>query len=572
LKIKLPTFPKARQRFNLQRFILVLVVAFILRLFLSFFETEVGVDSIHYILMGDNIAHGSSFDTFNTTGGHWLLPPAFPLLIAFFRLIGFGLEWSGHLASVTAGTFLLLPLYFLTRRLYGDSVAWIAIIIASFFPILVDYSTVILTENLFAAFVLLMLLSVVKAYSKKGKKIDAFWSGFSLSLAFLTKTFGLFLLPFLLISFLCGRGGNSKNKGIHLLGIALLGFLILAVPYWIGLRAYTGQWVIDGKGMGQASRIYATSLEDEHIDPRYTGELTSDGSDFLINENPLGTRPSDLSVFSFTGNYLKKYVQKLIRIYQDFPFTPTYPNNVCLLYLLPAILLGLGIFSGPGTWLVRHRDRFMFYWLIPFVFGLPLVFVEVRYFIPVIPLLIPFMAVGVEVMAEWMVTRFSGVRGIFVRPVAGPGVTIILALFIILATPKLTYKVTNWGDPMVSYNPRKAAAHWLVSNGYHPERIMEYGHSVSFYSGAQSILIPDGDLDDVISIARTYDVDLLSLDEFYVLRADRRPEIEYLFDTDSDIPGELELIYLDNNYAGLKHVIYRIHPVNEPNLNISDPD
>lgn len=549
------------ERYETLKLVAILVVAFLLRIFLARFETEVGVDSVHYILMGDNIADATSLDTWNTTGGRWVLPPTFPLLVAFFRLFGAGLEWSGHLAAVTAGTALIIPLYCVTRRLFGIITAQVAAIIAAFTPILVDYSVVILTELLFATFVLWMLLFVIRALSSEENIWDSLLSGIFCALAFLTKTFGIFLLPFLLLSFLFSKaGGRTRSTRF---GLALLGFLILAVPYWLFLHQYTGRWVIDGKGQGQQVRIFARNLTEEHIDPRYTGELTEDGSDFLINVDPSASIPEGLSTGRIVFNYVKKYAQKLVRIYQDFPYTPTYPNNVLLLYLFPTILLGLGIFTGPGRWSERHGDRFLLYWICPFVFGLPLIFIEVRYFVPVIPLLVPFMARGAEVVSEWIVNRFTGMKGYISKPLAAPALTIVLAVFILLALPKITYKLTNWNDPMVSYNPRKEAAEWLLRSDYDPERIMEYGHSVSFCSGAQSILIPEGDLEDVIGIARKYDIDLLSLDEFYLLRAHRRPRIEYLFDIDDPAPPGLERIYIDDRFPELMHVIYRIRSPEE---------
>ena len=547
--------------------LLAILVALVVRLIVARLETEVGVDSVHYILMGDNIAHGRSWDTWNTTGGRWILPPLLPMLIALFRLMGASLEWSGHLAAVTAGTLLPVPIYFLTRRLYGETTALVAVILAGFTPILVDYSAVILTECLFAACALAMLIFAHRSFSEPGTAWDGFWAGVWAALALLTKTFGILLVPFLLLSYLFGKGGHSKVGPRKQVVMAAIGFLILAIPYWGALRQYTGRWVLDGKGIGQEARIYARDLTEEHIDPRYSGELTEDASDFAINAGPQESRPTEAIPGGIVYNYVKKYLQKLVRVYQDFPFTPAYPNNVLLLYLFPTLLLGLGLFTGRGSWRERPSDRFLLFWLCPFIFGLPLIFVEVRYFIPVIPLLIPFMALGAEKMGRWAQQRFA-------RPEAASGglsqsaaLGIVVAVFILLALPKITFKLTNWDDPMVSYNPRKAAAEWLEANGYGGQRIMEYGHSVSFYSGGQSILIPQGDLSEVIRIARKYGADILSLDEFYCLRAHRRPELEFLFDTSQPSPPELERIYHDERHAGLHHVIYRIrspeeHPEN----------
>ena len=164
--------------------LIVICLAFGARLALARFEAEVGIDSVHYVLMGDNIAHGRTWDTWNTTGGRWILPPLFPLLIALFRLLGAGLEWSGHLPSVAAGTLLLLPVYLLTKRLFGPTTAVAAAWVAAFLPILVDYSVVILTECLFAACALSMMVFIHRAFSEKGTGLDSLWSGYGLGSRF----------------------------------------------------------------------------------------------------------------------------------------------------------------------------------------------------------------------------------------------------------------------------------------------------------------------------------------------------------------------------------------------------
>jgi 4-amino-4-deoxy-L-arabinose transferase-like glycosyltransferase len=538
--------------------LVIIGVALTARLVLAHYETEVGIDSVHYVLMGDNIAHGRAWDTWNTTGGRWILPPAFPLLIALFRFLGVGLEWSGHLASVFAGTLLLLPIYFLTKRLYGRDTAILAAWIAAFTPILVDYSVVILTECLFAALLLTMVIFVHRAFSEKGSSADSFWSGLFLGLAFLTKTLGIMFLPFLILGYLLSRKGQSLAPPFKQASLAFVGFLVLAVPYWVVLHAHTGQWVIDGKGVGQENRLYARNLEEEHIDPRYSGVLTPDGSDFLINSPQEEIIPAWATPGNLASNFTKKYLLKLVRIYQDYPFTPTYPNSVLLFYLFPAILLGLGLFSGNSSWKYRKSDRFLLFWLCPFIFGFPLVFIEVRYYIACVPFLIPFMAVGAMDLTKWINERFSKNPTAPSSLCTSRQMVIVALIFLILALPKLTYKITHWNDPFVSYNPRAVAAQWLSNNGYHPEKIMEYGHSVSFYSGAQSILFPAGNLDDLIRIAHKYNIDLLSLDEYYLHQGDRRPNLNFLLNSKTPPPPPLKLIYSDERYPGLHHYIYQI--------------
>ena len=103
-----------------------------------------------------------------------------------------------------------------------------------------------------------------------------------------------------------------------------------------------------------------------------------------------------------------------------------------------------------------------------------------------------------------------------------------------------------------------------MDNGIHPAKIMEYGHSVSFYSGAQSILIPAGNLDDVLRIAHKYNVEILSLDEYYLHQGNRRPALNYLLSSNGPLPSELDRIYSDERYPGLHHYLYRIKSTNVP--------
>jgi hypothetical protein len=362
-------------------------------------------------------------------------------------------------------------------------------------------------------------------------------------------------IPFLILAYAFSKGGNSKTRASKQVLLALLGFFLIAAPYWIALRVYSGRWVVDGRFGGYTSQIlYSTDIDQEIIFERYSGELTPDGSDFLINNGLAHPRPEWATPGRVLANYIHRYSQKLLRVYQDYPFTPTYPDNVYLLYLLPAILLGLGLFTESGRWKDRPSDRFVLYWLIPFIFATPLIFVEVRYYIPLIPILVPFMAIGAVYLAWWFNNRSTSPSDARQNRY----LVWVIAIFIILALPKITYKITHWNDPSVSYNPRKVAAEWIIQNTGHPARIMEYAHSVSFYSGAQSILIPKGNVENVIRIAHRYDVHYLSLDEYYLHMGDRRPELDYLMDSHRNPPEGLKLLYFDERYPGLHHYIYEI--------------
>ena len=388
----------------------ILLLAVAVRLLLIRYETEIGVDSVLYILQGNNIAHGG-WDTWDTTGGRWIMPPLLPILVAIFRLMGVGLEWSGHLASMAAGVLLLIPVYILTKRLYGDRAAIAAAWIAAFTPILVDYSVIVSTELLFAACAITAMIFTHRAFSLKGTIWDVFWSGIWIGLGFLARSLGIILLPWLLISYLFGRSGPSRSRSIKRTIVALIGFVIIALPYWTALKQSTGKWVIDSRfGTYGGQELRSDSTDQEASYSRYTGELTPDRSDFLVNVPSLQNEYKTESPSAIVSEVAHRYIQMLMRIYLDFPFTPTFPNGVQLFYLFPVFLLGLGFFTGTGKWRDRDSDRFMVWWLAPFILILPLVFVVVRYYIPVVAMLMPFMAVGAVYLASWIRNAFPDAR------------------------------------------------------------------------------------------------------------------------------------------------------------------
>jgi hypothetical protein len=69
-----------------------------------------------------------------------------------------------------------------------------------------------------------------------------------------------------------------------------------------------------------------------------------------------------------------------------------------------------------------------------------------------------------------------------------------------------------------------------------------------------------GNVSDVVRIARKYGVEILSLDEFYNLRANRRPELDFLFSSTGPVPPDLVRIYSDERHPDLHHYLYLIRP------------
>ncbi len=544
--------------------ILVLLLALGLRLFMAHFENDIGVDSYHYALMGQNILKGE-FDTWDPNGGRWTLPPVFPLLIALLHIFISNIETAGRMASIFAGTLGCFAIFLAVRRLFGDVEALVAAFLCAITPILTDYSVIVLTETTFAALYGFALLFSFLTFLKPGKWYFPLLTGIMCALMYQTKAYGICFIIFALLVIAIGNKYKFKLGGKFLwrsMGLALLGWMLLVIPYWIFLYNYYGKFVLDGKAVGQLSRMFAYDIPEERVDPRYEGTLieTSDGKlDYAILHEGYVKPPKPLD---FAKWFVRKYIKKLIQIFWDFPTTLSYPDNIPLLNLLSIILVGLGLFTMPLNARNNFPAIFVLLWILPYFTILPMVFIEVRYYIPLVAILNIFAALGVLKMADWLKSCFPmfSENSFYKRR----ALMIVLIVVFIFFLPKNTLKATHAHDPEVSYNEYKVAAEWIKEH-YNPvpSPIIEYAHSVSFYAGVQSLQLPRTDIDTLVKFARQRGAKLIVVDERYTFRRRKRPELNEMNNPDPEEVEELrakglELVYSDMKYPDQRLFIYEV--------------
>jgi 4-amino-4-deoxy-L-arabinose transferase-like glycosyltransferase len=543
--------------------LLILILALAVRLFMARYENDIGVDSYHYALMGQNILDGK-WDTWDPNGGRWTLPPFFPLLIALFHIFISNIETAGRAAAMFAGILTCFTIFLITRRLYGDKPALVAAFLCAVTPILTDYSTLVLTETTFAFLYGLAMLFSYLTFVKPDKWYYPFLTGFICALMYQTKAYGLCFILFALLIIAIGNRYKFKLGGKFLwkaLGLTLIGWLVLVVPYWIFLTGYHGKFVFDGKAVGQLSRMFAHDIPDERIDPRYEGTLIEldDGTlDYAVLHEELIKPPKPLD---FVKWFARKYIKKLIQIFWDFPTAFTYPNDIPLLSLLTIFLIGLGLFTIPLNARENFASIFVLLWILPYFTVLPMVFIEVRYFIPLVAVLNIIAALGTLKLAEWLRASFPmfNEKSLYRKH----ALSIILVLIFIFFLPKNTLKATHAYDPDVFYNEYKIAAEWIKDN-YDPVPgpIIEYAHSVSYYSGVRSLQLPVTDVETLVRFARQHDAELIVIDDRFTMRRRTRPALSLLADPEryaGEIPGYgLKLVYVDDKYRDHHVYIYEV--------------
>ncbi len=543
--------------------LLILLLALGVRLFMARYENDIGVDSYHYALMGQNILEGK-WDTWDPNGGRWTLPPFFPLLIALFHLLIPDIETAGRAASMFSGVLTCFTIFLIARKLYGDKASLIAAFLCAVTPILTDYSLLVLTEMTFAFLFGLALLFSYHTLDERSRWYYPFLTGVVCALMYQTKAYGLTFILFALLVIAIGNRYKFKLGGKFLwrsMALTLAGWLVLVIPYWIFLYDYHGKFVLDGKAVGQLSRMFAHDIPDERIDPRYEGTLIEldDGTlDYEVLHEQFIKPPKPLD---FSKWFVHKYIKKLIQIFWDFPAAFTYPNDIPLLNILTIILIGLGLFTMPLNARHNFASIFLLLWMLPYFTVLPMVFIEVRYYIPLIAVLNIFAALGALRMSEWLRSCFPMFhRSSFYRKHA---LGIILVVIFIFFLPKNTLKATHAADPDIFYNEYKIAAEWIKDN-YDPvpEPIIEYTHSVSYYAGVRSLQLPNTDLENLVRFARERGARLVVIDDKFTMRRRKRPGLEMLFDPErymKMLPGYgVKLVYIDDKYWEHRIFIYEV--------------
>ena len=259
----------------------------------------VGFDAVHYLATAENLAAGAGLKSLDGLP-YVSWPPLFPMLLAFFELIGGDGEEAGRwINSIAFGLIVLVSGIWLTRTLRSQLLA-----LGGTFAILIAYpltarSSYLMTEPLFILFTLLALTQT-ESFLKSGQKRSLAAGAVLFGLAAVTRYTGIIGLITGSVLVILRRG----TLRVRLTAVLVFG-IISALPL-AGALIYNG--------------ITAESL---------TGDRRAQASDQSILE-------SLQQVFSVLGEWI-------IPSEQDF---------MGLLYIPLAIfcLMAVYTFSKTGRW------------------------------------------------------------------------------------------------------------------------------------------------------------------------------------------------------------------------------
>lgn len=498
---------------------IVLLMAFLLRLFFQQYNTTFEPDEAEYSQIAQNIAEGRGF-TNNYV--HFLflkqqIPrpetyhnPLFPYTIAlFYGLFGVS-AFSAKLVSVFFGTILVISTYLLARKLFGQKAARISALLTAFQAFLVFYSTQALTQMLFISIVMLAVLFLHKSMVQ-GKTSHYLISGILLGIGYLVRAEAvIFLASFYIARFLLYRKQAIGKNALLLLAV----FLLIISPLLI--RNF---YVTENLFYSEKAYLTGVAWEDKSDEENYFFDFYAKPETVFqrVLSNPLGLAHASLL--------------RLAALIISTPVT-----------VEPLIFI-LSIYGATRSLKEGKRHSFIYVILALFYAFYSLNTLATQYFLVLVaPFFIIFASFGIIRLSE----RFKPRAGGFV--VLATAAVVIVSMITGAAYAYVSY-ANEWNDMNI-------AGAWLKEQSSSDTTIMSRKSSVAYYAGTRWVPLPTGNFSNLMEAAKMYNATYLVFDERKAAKV--RPDLRFLLDK-GKVPNNLEPVYeLNRTGKSLQYSLFNI--------------
>jgi 4-amino-4-deoxy-L-arabinose transferase-like glycosyltransferase len=461
------------------------LLAFLLRLFLVWrVEQVISPDGVEYVALARSLVAGHFREGLST---YW--PPLYPLLVGLSSLVFRDAEFAGRLVSVLTGGLLVIASQRMIREWYGRRAALVGACLVALHPLLVYYSTTLLTES---TYTLLFTSGVLAGWSalSGGRRRSYLLAGAAFGACYLLKPEAAGFLV-LLLALILGRGlfvgaGSdttpARNYRTSARDALLLcaGFMLLAAPYLIYLRRETGAWTLSGKAaahMWQGSRLAGGDFDPVRLSP------VPDPTTAVVQ--------------------LTKALRFEYEIF-NLIFPPAF-----------VLLAGLGLFRKRWTGERLRRELYLCSFVAATLAGYAVTLPNIRFLMPLLPILLCWLSKGVVELAEWAGETLSGLKGTgrFLPCVRRLFVPLVVAGLLASLLPLSAYLLRGdkWGD----YYGQKRAALWIKEHdaSHAPIGIMSTAPITAFYAEGRHVALFDEDYASLVARARRERADYIIVNE-----------------------------------------------------------
>jgi 4-amino-4-deoxy-L-arabinose transferase-like glycosyltransferase len=439
-------------------------------------------DGAEYAQIAQNLLHGRGY-TGLQPGPELLFPPLYPALMAALSPIS-GVEHAGRLVSVLFGVALPIPVYLIARRVYGKTTGVVAAAAVALNPLLIAYSTAVLSETTYLTLELTAAYVFLRAYDRRSLWLGVIAGGCWALAAMVRPEATLVLGFFTAAAVVWSLMREPDRRPVILPAVAALVVCCLAVlPYALWTSNKSGHLRWDGKatvtgfinqkiGDGDSYSVATAGLSDTG---QPTGVLLR--PDAYINGD-LGSaplvKPADTIRFERAG------------VHEIWSY---FGRNMLLGAPIITILALIGLFAGP--WSARSTRRQLLLLTLAFANAAILGSIgwfEFRFVLPLLPIVLIFAARGVVRSAEFAWVRLSRSRGtpVFQRKLAIPATaTIAIALLALLPFVKQSDgKFPSLGQRGTTIATAKVVGSWLRANGGAGGSVMSTSATLAYYAGS----------------------------------------------------------------------------------------
>jgi len=450
-----------------------ILLAALVRLFLFWQYYCISSDGVHYIDAAKDFFSGRTAEGLSS-----VYPPGYPLMVAsLYALIG-NWEIAGQIWSLLSGVLLLIPLYVLCKRLYGEKVALAACFLAAIAPHLARYSAHVRTESLFILLSTVALLLFHQGI-EAGLVNRFFYGGLVSGFAYLVRPESIGFLAIVPIT-LAVRCWVKHHRGFRwFFGACLLllvGFLLPASPFIYYLSLAAGQWGTVSRKAGVT--LFISLQESGLLEALEPGSIPNLGS---------------LTMIEFISNYPTLYMKKVAL--DLLPSVGIFFEALYYAYV-PFLLVGLWLAVRRRFW--EREDLLLAVFSLFYIVGFALIYVNRRYSVQMIPAALGWTAVGLlwcwDYLKKFIPPKNFGVIGF------------VLASLLVLATLGKTLKPISPEKAHV----REAGWYFKGLKGSDELRLLVFDDRISFYGEAKPILLSELKEQDLIRYLRQGKADYLA--------------------------------------------------------------
>jgi len=526
----------------------LVIVSLALRIALVRLDRIVRWDEPDYLILGRNLVTGQGYTVSGRPELHYA--PLFPIVTGMLYPLTRDMKLNSDICFVVFGTLTLLPFYWLARRLFGTQIGIMATALLCLFPALsaavLFWGTML--EPLYLFLLYAALCAVWLAWDK-GRLLAYLAAGALWGLAYLVKPEAVVYLTLMLVLLIVAnqwRRSLFTRRTIVGLVVYLAAFAIVIAPYIAFLYRHSGRILISGKlgvtyvaGQGAVDR-------DPGLYDRALSQLDEAGEEIIwFSEDRF-----KYDVWSYIKADPRAFLR---RIWQN---TNTLEQVLFARHVFPVYLLLFVILGWFGSAWTKERlvkEVFLITAVLPVFIFLPF-HIELRYFAPLLPMLLLWVAKGFDALGVWLQQTWKNLRSspeLSSRPRVGlcGALTLAVLAFFLVVQPRVV------SDGLAGLNAsRRAAGLWLKANSPPGTLIMSRDTEVPYYAERRWAATPNEEYPVFINYVRKRGARYVVVDEREVTVI--RPQLALLL-AENHPPPELRHVYTAPDPNG-KTIVYEV--------------